>query len=347
MCERYRLLVTFHKLFKTQFMKKITASLYLPIVFACLLFTTYSCKKAVQNDETFGNEPLAQAVVASNNIVDPGELVGDFDTGTPHLDQWHGIVCKDINFQYVAGNAAQIGIPVREGTKSAKFIVRPGDASPQTSGERSEANHYNDTWHGYTQETFDDDFYYGWSTFIPTNWVTPPGWAVFAQWHHRSYSLPPIVFNLINSSDIRIQFATGLLTGASTNINNYANHNGYTILPNATKGVWHDFIVHIRFTPNPTGQMQVWHKLQSQPTFTQIFSQYNISTMQLYTSAAWPSLDNDAGLPDNTIQWGPGYVTTQNFLRLGLYRGNASFTNTIYHDNWARATSYNAILNNF
>jgi len=342
-------------------MKKMTASLYLPIIIGCLSLSISSCKKATTADEN-----VIRAVVASN-IIDPGELVGNFEEDSSNIYQWHGIVCKDpihaLGQQYVEGNAAAIGIPVREGLKSARFIVRPGDqAFDHTSGERCEANHYNDTWNGYTQERNDDDFYYGWSTYIPTTWVTTTNattgsWSILTQWHHRSRSSPPIHLSMVGN-DLHLKITSGLFNGAGElqadagKVTNYATNLDFNLFPSFAKGVWHDFIIHVRWTPNATGNVQVYHKLQSQSTFAQVFTRYNVSTMQLYRLADWnraiDPIDNDAGTPDNAIPWGTGYVTAPLFYRLGLYRNpHSTITNTLYHDNWARATTYAAIANNF
>jgi hypothetical protein len=146
-----------------------------------------------------------------------------------------------------------------------------------------------------------------------------------------------------------IQFYTGLLRQMpSTWYSNYTNHQAYTFLNNPAKGVWHDFMVRIKFSPNNDGVVQIWHKLQWEKNFKGVFTKTNFPTMQLYTQAQWASLDSDNATtaPNNRISWG-NYVTTQQFCNIGLYRQNASFTNTLYFDNWARAKWFSQISNNF
>ena len=264
----------------------------------------------------------------------------------PWQQQWHVVTARDINAQYLRGTRSQI--PVREGNYAVRVVVRPGDRAIGTSGERCEIGHYNDLNHGYTQEKPGDDFHDGFSMYIPTNWVTPAGWAIVAQWKHRSFSLPPIAIN-IGTNNMGIQFYTGLLKQMpSTWYSNYTNHSGYTFLNNPAKGVCTIFMVRIKFSPNNNGVVQIWHKLQWQTNFTSVFSKTNFPTMQLYTQSQWASLDTDNATtaPNNRIPWG-NYVTTQQFCSIGLYRQNASFTNTLYFDNWARARWFSQILNNF
>ena len=323
-------------------MRKNSAWLPLSAIASCVMLFS-SCQKSFVA-ESEKPAPYSTAVVSSD-VVNYGEVIGNMEL--PWDQQFDGVSCRDINTQYLRGNRSQI--PVREGNYAVRMTVRPGDVEPGTSGgERCEMNHYKDIQHGYTQEVPGNDFVYGFSMYMPTNWVTPPGWCIVAQWHHRSASLPPIAIHMAGNT-MGIQFYTGLLKQMpSTWYANYTVSQGYTFLNNPAKGVWHDFMIRIKFSPNYDGLVEIWHKLQWEKSFRGVFTKKNFPTMQLYTQAQWPSLDSDnhPRAPDNRLPWG-NYVTTQQFTRVGLYRKPASVTSVLYFDNWARARWWSDIANNF
>lgn len=301
-----------------------------------------SCQKSVKPVA----EPISSTTVSSNDQIDANELISDFEK-QPWDQQWSEVVCRSISQQFLIGNRSQI--PVRQGNYAARFVVRPGDAQPYTSGERCEVGHYNDFHRGYTLEKPNDEFYYGWSTYIPSDWRTPSGWCTIAQWHARAGTLSPIAMYIDANNNIGMNFYSGLVTMPANWYKNYAFRGDFPIVRNFARNAWHDFMVRIRFTPNNTGLVQVWHKMQWEKTWVQVLSKVNIPTLPLIRIQDWPSLDTDnyAKAPDNRIPWGSAYVTTQVWCRIGLYRGATSFTNVIYHDNWARARWWSAIANNF
>ncbi len=307
------------------------------------LLTMGSCQKTV---EPVAESNITGPIISSNDEVDAKEVISDFEK-QPWDQQWDELVCRNISQQFLIGNRSQI--PVRQGNYAARFIVRPGDAQPGTTGERCEAGHYKDIQHGYTQEKPNDEFYYGWSTYIPSDWRTPSGWCIIAQWHARAATLSPISMYIDENNNIGMNFFSGLVTMPASWYKNYAFRGSFPIVKNFRKNAWHDFIIRIKFTPNNTGILQVWHKMQWEKTWVQVLSKVNIPTMQLIRTQDWPSLDTDnhPRAPDNRIPWGSAYVTTQSWCRIGLYRGPTSFTNVIYHDNWARARWWSAITNNF
>jgi Polysaccharide lyase len=312
-------------------MNKIKALFFLPVLAAGLCLLASGRRSDVIN-------PPAE----SDYHVDTDEIVGNFEV-EPRF-QWHSIICKDVDSQFLRVTDAVI--PVRQGRYAARFTVRPGDQVPHTTGERCEAAHYADTWNHYSQEQPGDDYYYGWSTYIPDSWVTPSSWSVIAQWHHRNNTMPPIAFN-IKPMEIGLKFFTGQLSGLpATRLTNYSYTKAFTVVSQPEKNVWHDFIVHIHFAPDSTGLIEVWHKLQSERKFAEVISEHGIPTMQSYRPEDWSAIDNEYGRSDNRLSYGDR-VTTPVWCRIGLYRNESTFTSVIYHDNWARARSYESILNNF
>ena len=321
-------------------MKK-TSGLFWFLSLLLAAVTLGSCRKNV-TEET----PVTTYTVASDDQVDAKELVSDFEK-QPWDQQWNEVACRNISQQFLIGNRSQI--PVRQGNYAGRFIVRPGDREANgSSGERCEVAHYYDIQHGYTQEKPGDEFYYGWSTYIPNGWQTPTGWCTIAQWHTRAATFSPIAIFIGTDNSIGLNIYSGLVTMPATWYANYSYRATFPLVKNFAKNAWHDFVVHIKFTPNNAGLVQVWHKMQWEKNWVMVMSKANIPTMQLYKPADWPALDTDnhPRVPDNRIPWG-SYITTQEWIRLGLYRNPSSFTNVIYHDNWARARWWSAIANNF
>jgi Polysaccharide lyase len=321
-------------------MKKISGLFwfFFLLLAACMLG---SCRKTISEEP-----PVSTYTVSSDDQVDANEILGDFEK-QPWDQQWNYVVGKDITKQFLIGNRSQI--PVRQGNYAARFIVRPGDQEASGStGERCEVGHFNDSQHGYTQEKPNDEFFYGWSTYIPNDWKTPTGWCTIAQWHARAATLSPIALYIGSDNSIGVNFYSGLVTMPASWYKNYAYRASFPLVKNFTRNAWHDFVVRIKFTPNNAGLVQIWHKMQWEKTWVMVLSKANIPTMQLYKPQDWAALDidNHPRAPDNRIPWG-SYITTQEWCRIGLYRGPNSFTNVIYHDNWARARWWSAIANNF
>ncbi|MFW5739784.1 MAG: heparin lyase I family protein [Myxococcota bacterium] len=104
-----------------------------------------------------------------------GELlfVGDRETQDP--SPWTHVLFNDIDERF-----ALVDTPVRQGARAAMFKVRPGDKYRTFSGERAEVSIEG------RDDLFESDgetSFYGWSTYFPTDWTGPEGWAIFCQWH--------------------------------------------------------------------------------------------------------------------------------------------------------------------
>jgi hypothetical protein len=90
-------------------------------------------------------------------------------------------------------------------------------------------------------------------------------------------------------------------------------------------GVWHELIVHVRWTTDSSGIIEVWHRLQG--------------------GGSWVKTVSLRGYP--TVQWtaeaGPealaGSVTSD---KIGAYRGRADFPLTVWQDGFVRTTSFAA-----
>jgi Polysaccharide lyase len=197
--------------------------------------------------------------------------------------------------------------PVRQGGFAAKFTVRPGDKFGTTSGERSEVL--------YTggDEHKGDDLWYAWSTLFPSDWSTPTGWSIFAQWHSYYPVSPPISFNM-KGEQIQVNLNTGSVDSGSASFKPV-----FPITTSLERGVWNDFVVHIVWS-GTNGSLEVWHRTGSHPFEKKV---------------------DASGIPTMQVQSG---VPSDNYLKIGFYRNDdPSRVNVLYQDGFSRADSAQAL----
>lgn len=265
------------------------------------------------------------------------DVIGDWETGD--ASQWDGISARSVADQF-----AVVSSPVRQGSHAARFTVRPGDKVQKangsfTSGERAEATLWN-----YQRETLNDEYYYGWSTLFPDGWTEPKQWGIFMQWHAHTAISPPVAFSA-RANSVRVEVSSGNIVNAYPT----AFEKTYTVLNDLHKGQWNDFIVRIKFRPDATGILEVWHKLKSASTFTKVLSLKNIPTLQWTSNVN--QLESDYKLPFK-LNGVDGY-TTGCYVQHGLYRQDTPSVeqggniNVLYQDNWSRGTSFSAVKATF
>lgn len=303
-------------------MKNLSLLVYLTIFLAIL-----SCNKNVPNQLKDEEEIAA--------LTSPITVIADWETN--NSGQWRGIIGRDTNAQFLIGTSAVL--PVRQGTYAAGFIVRPNDTIANISGERCEADMSLEGKNNYTLETIGDEYYYGWSTYFPTTWTNPKNFGIFMQFHHNNVVNPPIAFNVQNDT-IGVSMLTGHLD-SSRGTRHFFKYRAYhRIIHTLNKGLWNDFIVHVKFRPDWTGIVEVWHRVQGQAEFSNVLSINTIPTMQWFDNA-----DLIYGTP---IIYGGTWYTSKIWLRNGLYRDEGgSNTNVLFHDNFCRADTYEKIRARF
>lgn len=267
-------------------------------------------------------------------VPDKVELHCNYETGDG--SQWtNGFICKSVDTQFTV-----VTDTVREGRYAGRFMVRPGDKfmkrdSTLTSGERLEATLWN-----YARETESDDYYYGWSSLFPTDWTEPRRYGIIMQWHSHFDVPPPLAFDA-RANILRVNYNTGDCT-------NYwpPEHEDFdTILHNLNKGKWNDFIVHVKFKPDNTGIVEVWHRVEGNAVFNKIYARLNMATLQ-WTSNIKRIPETQYAIPYSRN--GVNGWTSGLYIQHGLYRGDGGTnTNVLYHDNWSRGNSFNAVRNTF
>jgi hypothetical protein len=244
----------------------------------------------------------APGTFSATNAPDASNFYGDWETGDSSQwsgNQWNHNVPLSDQFQIVTD-------PVRQGTYAAKFTVRPGDRFGTTTGERSEV-----LWTG-SDEADGQDYWYSWSTLFPTDWTEPKNWGIFVQWHADYNSTPPAISFSAREDSVNLNLNAGQLTdccGGEVRMR-------WTVLNSLNKGLWNDFIAHIKWASGPDGAITVWHRVEGEDAYTRILD-----------VAGVPTLQSQDGIP------------AKNYIKLGLYRDADTKTNVLYQDGFHRWSS--------
>jgi hypothetical protein len=226
------------------------------------------------------------------------DFVGDWETGD--WQQWSAIQWRTGG--NLADQFAVVSDPLRQGAFAARFTVRPGDKFSTTSGERTEV-----LWLG-SDEGEGEEYWYAWSTLFPTNWTEPYGWGFFVQWHSQFPIPPPLSFNA-RADTAEVSVNAGPLESSGTN---GSFRRKYPLLSTLNKGRWNDFVARIRWSAT-NGAITVWHRVGDGASYVKRVDVTGIPTLQK-----------------------SGTTISDNYLKLGLYRGADSDTNVVYHDDFRR-----------
>lgn len=215
---------------------------------------------------------------------------GDFETGDK--SQW------DSEQSMGPDRLQVVDDPVRQGAYSLRVEVRQGDDPINASGNRNELVKHD----GSSEGT---EYYYAWSTLWPSDYPLTPTWQVFTQWHHPGSSgAPPVRFVLGYSGYPEYNDTIFFVVNGSDNL--------WTMAP-LTLGVWHDFILHIKWSANASvGFVELWYDGQ-------------LVLPKTYIRTLFNSEDT-------------------NYLKMGLYRDEATQpTAVLYHDAMVQATTFDDV----
>jgi hypothetical protein len=241
---------------------------------------------------------------------------GDWETGS--WDQWDGVEYGGAfdGSPRLSDVLQVVTNPVAQGRYAGKFIVNPGDKYGGSTGERTLAR-----WVG-SSETPGEDFYYAWSTLLPTDWVTPSSWAIPLEWHSDSrFPLAPIRFNISGEKTY-----VAMSTGNCSDPFKCEHHQNHLALSTLSRGKWQDFILRIRWHTSG-GVLQLWHRVQGQASFNRVVDLNNVPTLPYRPGDSRPA----------TI-----------YVLQGLYRGDGTgYRSVIYHDGFRRGTSYAEVAADF
>lgn len=208
---------------------------------------------------------------------------------SPGLSQW---VQEEAGTDRLVTTTA---IPARQGSRVLQARVADNDFPSGTSGERAELA----TWGGRLTFHSGDERWFGWSTWFPADFISGTAeWGVFMQLKNLGCTNGPS-----GSPPLAMSFQ-----GESLGMSHYSratNHHSRLASVPLARNVWHDWVVHVKFHPDPSlGYVEYWHN------GTLVQPRKYLSTMHTDTCG-----------------------TLDNYLKLGQYRSTATQgTHTIYHD---------------
>ena len=197
--------------------------------------------------------------------------------------------------------------PVRCGNYAARFEIREGDEAGVIGGYRSEIHeilHY--------IAPVKSELWYGFSTFIPMDWPDLDNRTVITQWHAT-----PDPGEVWRSPPLAIRYSGGQLTvtGRYSTEPIQTENNGemldlYTHPGPFEKGIWHDWIFHIKWHYQNDGFVEAW-------------------------------------LDETQVIDYQGPIGYNDFLGIwfkwGIYRDDHPTPQVIYHDEYRRGKSYNEV----
>lgn len=155
-----------------------------------------------------------------------------------------------------------------------------------------------------------DDLYFGFSTLLDDGFPVDEEWQVLAQWKNKGEGSPPVSLNVAEG-----QF---FLEGGAGHPDGPMQYD--VPLGEAVPGEWVDWVVHIRFSPDPTqGFVEVWRdgRLLLAPYYPASGTMYPLD-----------------GEPE----------AARSYVKLGYYRnGDIATPGTVYFDNWVIGGSFEAV----
>jgi hypothetical protein len=177
--------------------------------------------------------------------------------------------------------------------------------------------------------------YYGLMVRFPTDWrePSPANWGLaVAQLNFENIWGSPVML-AAHADHIALVMQSGLCQSVRTSQPGcaYSSAQGGNLArmvavpaPMAL-GAWHELIVHVRWTTNSSGIIEVWHRMKGDRTWTKTVSMTGYPTVQ------WTAEEGPEAI---------GSATTADMM--GAYRGHADFPLTVWHDGFVRATSFTA-----
>jgi hypothetical protein len=204
---------------------------------------------------------------------------GDFETGD--LSQWE-------TWQEVAPDRITVTQnPVRQGSYAARFEVKPGDNIGDTPTRAELATDLH--------EQEGEERYYRWYTYFPESFPTnyPNSFITFTQWRAK------------DESD---SYSSFMVWGNQIEL----RHDGTRWATTLTKGVWHKFVYHVKWSPDPNvGFNELWY-------------------------------DDELVVPKvrtSTRAGSPG-AAVGNYVKQGLYKSDDIPTAVLYQDGFTAGTSF-------
>ena len=246
----------------------------------------------------------------------PPRFVGDFETG--NLSQWTwGVQCANTGVPSTATNlSGTITIQsetVGEGSYAAQFDL-PNSPEVRNSCETVAKRRIG----------LGLDDYYGLMVRLPSNWQEPSGagWGLsLAQFNFEGIVGAPVSL-VAHANDISLVTQAGFCRSRCEYSSGAGGNLPPMVIARAYPDVWHEFIVHVKWTTNAKGLIEVWHRLKLHKLWRKVLTRRGIPTLQ------W-----DEQGPDSLL----GALTSD---KIGAYRGWARFPLTVWLDGFVRSPSF-------
>lgn len=195
------------------------------------------------------------------------------------------------------------------GTDSLKFTVNSGD-KPVGNSERSEllwAFRTND----HDECASSEEAYYGWSIFLPADFVAPSTFCTVLQLHGQN-NLP----SNQAAPSFYIDIAGGRYNlkqngGDTSNVIRLTTDLGQLVL-----GQWVDFLFKVKWAADGTAQTQVWKRVNGE------------GDLILVATTNTPNLYSKNG------------VAVPHYWKRGIYRNDEAFSNVLYQGHFVKATTF-------
>ncbi len=185
----------------------------------------------------------ASAPAARLVFVGDFEAPGDFTPGSTYSQFSENVDTCEHDQTCTTDSLAIVTTPVRRGTRALRVTLRSSDVQ-DTSGTRAElqtGSHY--------ETTLEEDYWYGWSVFVPPDWVGGEDQKVVHQWHTGGGNPggSPII-------GLRIRRGSWQLTREFEEGSAIELWNGGPV----ARGAWTDWVLHVRWSPRSTGHFTAW-----------------------------------------------------------------------------------------
>jgi len=199
--------------------------------------------------------------------------------------------------------------PVRCGDFAVRFEIREGDAPDATTGYRAELHELTD----FIAEIGSEQWY-AFSTYVPEDWPDADNRTVISQWHAtpdlgdgETWRSPPLA----------VRYVAGELTvtsrSSSEAIQTENDAPEVTLYQHPEpweKGIWHDWVFRVLWSYEDDGLVQAW--LDGEAIIDQ---------------------DGPVGYNDEVGVW----------FKWGIYRDDTTETQIIFHDEYRRGDSFDAV----
>jgi hypothetical protein len=272
---------------------------------------------------TLGADAMSRSGTLSQGPSRRGSILyrENWEMGSLDTSQW-GAQCNNLTQPNFAtrGSFTVQGTNVGQGRWAARFDL-PADSARPTACE---------VIHDRTLDLGTHD-YYALALYFPSDWKEPSGlfWGLLiAQFNYQGITGPPVGL-AAHRNYVNLLVGSGYFDGSVTR---WHTGNGigrgnlprmYAIPRPLKRGVWHQLIVHVRWSAGMDGVVEVLHRIRGR--------------------TRWKRTARLRGYP--TVQWSRTRAATSAMGttdKIGAYRAGSSFPISILNDGFCRASSFRA-----